>query len=444
MATAPHHRAGRLTTLAYLFLLLSQNIAALLLLPLVLLSAVLTLTWVGLPFVILTALLLRTLADSQRRTLSHLLIKNSKPPRSRTATPGLPTPTTRPLHRPIVSAYRPIPPTGITRRGTAIITDPATWRDLLWLISGAASFLLVATPLTLIAHGIEQLLFALNLTGPTLYDTYTPTTTLNQLIILIPALALITLGWLLIPLAADTYLRFNRLLLSPSEKARLTARVAHLATSRAHTIDTQASEIRRIERDLHDGAQARLVALGMNLGMAEQIVDKDPETARAMLTEARETTRHALTELRDLVRGIHPPVLVERGLDGAVHALALTHHLPITVTIDLRGRPADPVESAAYFAIAELLTNTAKHAHATHAWIHINHGRNRLVITVTDNGTGGADPAPGSGLAGIRRRLDAFDGTMNITSPPGGPTIVTLEIPCVLSSPKTLPSSETA
>ncbi|OKI19744.1 histidine kinase, partial [Nocardiopsis sp. TSRI0078] len=297
---------------------------------------------------------------------------------------------------------------------------------------------------TLLHHRTYQLLFALHLLGPTHYGVDTPTTTPHQLLILAPSALTLTLGYLLLPLTTDIYLRFNRLLLSPSEKARLTARVAHLATSRANTIDTQAAEIRRIERDLHDGAQARLVALGMNLGMAEHIVEQDPQAARTMLTQARETTRHALTELRDLVRGIQPPVLVERGLHGAVHALALTHNLPITVTIDLHGRPADPVESAAYFAIAELLTNTAKHAHATHAWVHINHGQNRLVITVTDNGTGGADPTPGSGLAGIRRRLDAFDGTMNITSPPGGPTIVTLEIPCALSSPKTLPSSEKA
>ncbi|WP_017598844.1 sensor histidine kinase [Nocardiopsis lucentensis] len=415
------HRPGPLTTLAYLFLLLSQNTAALLLTPLILASAVLTLIWVGLPFVILTATLLRALANAQRRTLGHLLPQG-----------------------PVPSAYRPVPQGSILRRATTLLTDPATWKDILWLTAGAANLLLITIPIALLTHGLYQILHTLTPTPQTpLYGLYTPHTTTQTLIPLLTGALLTYLAYYTAPKVLHLYLAFNQLLLAPNEKARLTARVAHLATSRANTIDTQAAEIRRIERDLHDGAQARLVALGMNLGMAEQIIEHDPTTARDMLTEARETTRQALTELRDLVRGIHPPVLVERGLDGAVHALALTHPLTTTVDVDLHGRPADPVESAAYFAIVELLTNTAKHAHATHAWIRINHGQGRLVITLTDNGTGGATPAPGSGLAGIRRRLDAFDGTMNITSPPGGPTIVTLEIPCALSSPKTLPSSET-
>lgn len=420
MATAaPRNRIHPTTTAAYLFLLLSQNIAAFLLLPLVIASAILTLIWIGLPFVILTGTLLRTLADSQRRTLGHLLPQG-----------------------PIPNAYRPIPDKGIISRGTTIITDPATWKDLLWLISAAPSLLLLAIPATLLTHGLYQAAHLLNPTNHTpLYNTYATTTPLTYLLALALSALILYLAYLITPHALHLYLRFNRLLLAPTEKSRLTARVRHLATSRANTINTQAAEIRRIERDLHDGAQARLVALGMHLGMAEQIVTQDPDTARTMLTEARETTRHALTELRDLVRGIHPPVLVERGLHGAVHALALTHQLPVHVSIDLDGRPADPVESAAYFAIAELLTNAAKHANATQARVHINHGREQLVITVTDNGHGGATPTPGSGLAGITRRLDAFDGTMNITSPQGGPTIVTLEIPCALSSPKTLPSS---
>ncbi|MFI6576021.1 histidine kinase [Nocardiopsis sp. NPDC050513] len=414
------HRPGPLTTLAYLFLLLSQNTAALLLTPIILATAVLTLLWIGLPFVILTATLLRALADAQRRTLGHLL-----------------------PHGPVPSAYRPIPPGSINRRATAHLTDPATWKDILWLTAGVANLLLIAIPPALLLHGTYQIAHTITNPHKPLYGLYTPHTTTETLLPLLTGALLTALALYTAPKALHLYLTFNQLLLAPNEKARLTARVAHLATSRANTIDTQAAEIRRIERDLHDGAQARLVALGMNLGMAEQIIDQDPTTARDMLTEARETTRQALTELRDLVRGIHPPVLVERGLHGAVHALALTHPLTTTVDVDLPGRPADPVESAAYFAIVELLTNTAKHANATHAWIRINHGRHRLVITITDNGTGGAAATPGSGLTGIKRRLDAFDGTMNITSPPGGPTIVTLEIPCALSSPKTLPSSET-
>ncbi|MEU3018751.1 sensor domain-containing protein [Nocardiopsis sp. NPDC007018] len=414
---------GPLTTLAYTLLLVSHNTAAFLLTPLVLASSLLTLIWIGLPFTILTATTLRTIANAQRTTLTHL-----NP------------------HQPVPATYRPMPPTGVHARVRVILTDPTTWRDILWLASAPLLTTLALLSYALYAHALYQTLYALILWRHTtdLYGFITPHTPTEALIVLIPATLTLLLAHFLHPLTTHAHHQLARTILAPSEKARLTARVAHLATSRADTIDTQAAEIRRIERDLHDGAQARLVALGMNLAMAEHIIDTQPHNAKHLLAEARDTTRQALTELRDLVRGIHPPVLVERGLDGAVHALALTHHLPITVTSNLHGRPADPVESAAYFAIAELLTNTAKHAHATHAWVHINHGRQRLVITVTDNGRGGAHPTPESGLSGIARRLDSFDGTMNTTSPHGGPTIVTLEIPCALSSPKTLPSSATA
>jgi signal transduction histidine kinase len=222
--------------------------------------------------------------------------------------------------------------------------------------------------------------------------------------------------------------------------------VARLTETRADAVDTQAAELRRIERDLHDGAQARLVAMGMNLGAAEALLDQHPEAARALLVEARESSAKALTELRELVRGIHPPVLADRGLGDAVRALALDSPLQVAVTVDLPGRLEPAVESAAYFAVSELLTNVAKHAHAQTVRVDLWYGTGRLRVTCTDDGRGGAGAAAadlaagrgqGSGLAGIERRIGTFDGVMAVRSPAGGPTEVTLEIPCASSSAKT-------
>jgi signal transduction histidine kinase len=195
--------------------------------------------------------------------------------------------------------------------------------------------------------------------------------------------------------------------------------------------------MRRIERDLHDGAQARLVAMGMALDAADQLLDDNPEATRALLAEARESSAKALAELRDLVRGIHPPVLADRGLAEAVRALALNLPVRVDVSSELAGRPPAPVESAGYFAVSELLANVSKHAHASQAWVDLRHQDGMLRIGVGDDGIGGADPADGSGLAGIERRLAAFDGVLALSSPPGGPTVVNVELPCALSSPKT-------
>jgi signal transduction histidine kinase len=233
------------------------------------------------------------------------------------------------------------------------------------------------------------------------------------------------------------YARLVRWLLAPAEREALARRVEDLAESRAETVDAQAAEIRRIERDLHDGAQAKLVALGMSLGMAEDILDSDPETAKDLLAEARRSTGQALEELRGLVRGIHPPVLADRGLDGAVRALTLALPLPVEVDSVLPDRPLPPVEAAAYFAVVEALTNTIKHGRAARAWVRLRHADGRLRIEVGDDGAGGAQLTAGGGLRGIERRLSAFDGILAITSPAGGPTIVTMEIPCDLSSAKT-------
>src|SRR5215831_17090187 len=219
--------------------------------------------------------------------------------------------------------------------------------------------------------------------------------------------------------------------------SRLTNRVQRLSETRTDAVDTAAAELRRVERDLHDGAQARLVALGMSLRAAERLFATSPGAALAMIGEAREMSSRALTELRDLVRGIHPPVLADRGLGDAVRALALETPLNIKLDIDLPGRLAEPVESAAYFAVAEVLANAVKHAHARTVEIHMRHEGDALRIAVTDDGVGGADPAMGSGLQGVERRLGTFDGILAVNSPPGGPTIVVIEVPCALLSLKT-------
>jgi len=222
--------------------------------------------------------------------------------------------------------------------------------------------------------------------------------------------------------------------------AALASRVTQLAETRGTAVDTAAAELRRLERNLHDGAQARLVALGINLRAAEQLFKTDPDTALALVAESRENSALALAELRALVRGFHPPVLADRGLAAAVQALALGSPIPVQTDIQLRGRPPAPVESAAYFAVAEALTNAVKHSGASGAHVRMAHCAGMLRIEVTDDGRGGADPATGTGLLGVERRVATFDGILAVSSPAGGPTIIVIEVPCALSSPKTFSS----
>ncbi len=219
--------------------------------------------------------------------------------------------------------------------------------------------------------------------------------------------------------------------------AALASRVDLLTETRVAAVDTAAAELRRLERDLHDGAQARLAALGINLRAAEQLFKTNPDAALALVAESRENSALALAELRALVRGIHPPVLADRGLADAVRALALSSPVPAGTEIQLPRRLPAPVESAAYFAVAEALANTVKHSGARTVHIRIAYCAGMLRIEVTDDGRGGADPAHGTGLAGVERRVAAFDGILAISSPPGGPTIIVIEVPCALSSPKT-------
>lgn len=345
----------------------------------------------------------------------------------------------------ISAPYRPFPPdlrggvTGQVERTTLLLKDPATWRDLQWLLVdmtvGPVVALLAAA---LLIYPVEGLVLAAGLWRVFQDERYwygfVPVD--SQ----VTALAALALGAVIFAIglkAAEPLLRLHfliaRPLLAPTPEQTLAQRVDRLTETRHEAVDTAASELRRIERDLHDGAQARLVAMGMNLGTIEALIEKDPAQAKKMLAMARKSSAEALTELRDLVRGIHPPVLAERGLGDAVKALALRLPVATEVTVELPGRAEASVESAAYFAVSEALTNAVKHAGGDRIWVDLHHGEGMLRISVTDNGGGGARTGSGSGLSGIERRLGTFDGVLAVSSPAGGPTMVTMELPCALS-----------
>jgi signal transduction histidine kinase len=224
--------------------------------------------------------------------------------------------------------------------------------------------------------------------------------------------------------------RTARWLLGPSEKAALAAQVGRVETSRVAAVDAAEAERRRIERDLHDGAQQRLVALAMDLGAARERIDRDPEAGRALLESAHEEAKAALGELRDLVRGIHPAILEEQGIDAALSAVVARCPIPVEVHVDVADRPRSAVESAAYYVVAEALTNIARHAQATRAWVNVVRLGDRLTVEVRDDGVGGADPARGTGLRGLRDRATGLGGTLDLISPAGGPTTLLVVLPC--------------
>ncbi len=230
--------------------------------------------------------------------------------------------------------------------------------------------------------------------------------------------------------AADAALA--RWLLAPPPDYQLKARVTELEVSRERVVDAAEAERRRIERDLHDGAQQRLVALAMELGRAKAKFGDDVEAAAALVDQAHAEAKAALTELRDLVRGVHPPVLTDRGLDAALSGLVARCPVPVRLQVDMPIRPRSAVEAVAYFTVAEVLTNVAKHARASQASVVVEGGPrpdSTLNIVISDDGIGGADAA-GAGLAGLADRVSGVDGTLQVESPPGGPTIISVVLPC--------------
>ena len=311
---------------------------------------------------------------------------------------------------------------------------PVSWAEvgyavllggLLWPVDLAAVVLLVTVPVVLLLAPWLRTVDEMNVLG------WQIDTALDGVLASgVGVLALVAAAYL-VTLLATAQAALARLLLDPQE-ARLAEAVAGLRRSRVDLVDAFETERRRIERDLHDGVQQRLVALTMTLGRAE-IEVPDGEGQR-LVREAHRQAELALEELRSTVRGIHPRVLVDHGLAAAVHELADRAPVPVTVDIALPDRLPGPVEAAAYFVVSEALTNLSRHARARQAQVHAWCRDDRLVVTVVDDGVGGADESAGSGLAGLRIRLEALGGRLQVHSPPGGPTQVRMECPCLVAA----------
>jgi signal transduction histidine kinase len=319
-------------------------------------------------------------------------------------------------------------------RSGSPIRDPATLRDLGWLaLHGVVGLFVGIFAFALPLGALRQLLTA---AGWWLVPGGIPSSTAFQVnswpsagLCALTGVAMIALSFAAAPFA-DWQAKTAKALLGPRPGAKMTDRVVELAATRAAALEAHGAELRRIERELHDGAQARLSAVVLQIGIADQLFDRDPARARALLGKAQDAATAALAELRTVVRSIHPPLLTDRGLDGAVTALADRSAIACTVDVRSSARRPAAVEAAAYFIVAETLTNVTKHAHADQAWITLDGTADTLRIEIRDDGRGGADESRGSGLAGIRKRVEAFDGTVTLTSPPGGPTVLEVELPC--------------
>lgn len=338
----------------------------------------------------------------------------------------------------VESPYLPLPPAEPGFRGrfdeaVRLVKDPGTWRDVAWLFMDlCVSPMLALFSMATVIGGL------LGMAMPIIWEPFVkdwpnslylfvPVNETTAPFMPLPGLLVLLVGLLLAPWWVKLHSRFVRWALGPTKRTRMAA----LSQTRRETRDSSAAELRRIERDLHDGTQARLVAMGMTINTAQAMMRSDPEAAEALLTEAKNASATALGELRDLVRGIHPPVLADRGLGDAVRALAADCAISAEVNVEIPERVGPALESAAYFAVSELLGNVVKHSGANRVDIDLRVEDGELRISVTDDGRGGANPETGTGLRGIERRLAAFDGLLVIQSPIGGPTSAHITLPVV-------------
>ncbi len=335
------------------------------------------------------------------------------------------------LGRPIPAQYLPPRGEGRAARWVSILGDRQTWFDALWMIVGF--------PLGVVGFSVTVALWTsvlALLSAPIWFWSLGGWIGRNDvwLSILAPLLAVpaaVAAAWLIRGLALARAGVAARML-GPNRAEVLEQRVQTLAETRAGAVDAAVTELQRVERDLHDGAQARLVALSMDLGLAEQrLAQADPQTALEHVSAARGQARAAMAELRDLVRGIGPSILTDRGLDAALTALVSGRTPAVDLRVEYPATDVGARETAAYFVVAEALTNARKHAEASRVSVHVYEDAARqLVVSVVDDGVGGADPLAGSGLAGLSKRVAALDGTLAVSSPPGGPTTVRAEMPC--------------
>nr|CEL21069.1 putative two-component system sensor kinase [Kibdelosporangium sp. MJ126-NF4]CTQ95417.1 putative two-component system sensor kinase [Kibdelosporangium sp. MJ126-NF4] len=375
--------------------------------------------WVGFPLLILTMMLIRGFARFERRFVY--------------ATLGYYVP----------DPYRPVP-SGLVGVFKGRFTDPATWRDLLYL--------LVLLPVSLISFTWVVVFWSVGLglatlpvwyrwvdggfmvfgstNGPAYVVERFDQTLIPALVgVLLLCLALVTTKWF-----GQVRGKLARALLGPSRAMLLAAEAAHLQASRARGVDAAEAERRRIERDLHDGAQQRLVAVAMGLGRAKNKMERDPDAAKALIDEAHADAKLAVAELRDLARGIYPAVLGDRGLDAALSSLAAKSPVPVDVRVEdglsSDNRPPAAVESTAYFTVAEALTNVAKYSDASQVSVRVFREDSKVVVEITDNGVGGAQTRRGGGLAGLADRAATIDGVLTVVSPVGGPTVIRADLPC--------------